>query len=203
MQAPVTRSSLATFSPSRRSVRQWLWPLATAGALLATAHSAQAGELPKRKSGLWEITTQMQGMPAGMPGAMPIRMCIDQASDNLLQERSRRQNNCPTLEVSRSGGKILIHAICRHDGMTVTSDSTLSGDLERQYRNEMHLRYDPPQQGMREMRMQQEARWLGPCQSGQKPGDVVVPGMGSGGNLQEMMNDPRLKELMQRQQGGR
>ncbi|WP_371325384.1 DUF3617 family protein [Dechloromonas sp. ZY10] len=175
----------------------------TVSALLVLASlPAGASELPKRKSGLWEITTRMQDAPAGMPGAMPMQICVDQGSDNLLQERSRRQSNCPKLEVSRSGGKLLIHAVCQHEGTTVTSDSVISGDLEKQYRNEMNLRYDPPQRGMREMRMTQEARWLGPCQSGQKPGEMVLPGQG-GGNLQELMNDPRVKEMMKRQQGTR
>ncbi|WP_442764215.1 hypothetical protein, partial [Malikia spinosa] len=41
---------------------------------------------------------------------------------------------------------------------------------------------------------------LGPCKPGQKHGDVVMPGM-PGGNksLQDMMNDPRMRELMKRQ----
>ena len=56
---------------------------------------ASATELPKRKSGLWEITTRMQDAPAGMPGATPLQLCVDQGSDNLLQERSRRQSSCP------------------------------------------------------------------------------------------------------------
>lgn len=176
---------------------------AAASLVALTTASAHASDLPKRKSGLWEITTQMQDVPAGMLGAAPMQICVDQGSDNLLQERSRRQSNCPTLDVSRSGGKLLIHAVCQHEGTTVTSDSVISGDLDKQYRNEMRLRYDPPQRGMRDMRMTQEARWLGPCQPGQKPGDVVMPGMAAGGNLQEMMNDPRIKEMMKRQQGGR
>ena len=164
---------------------------------------ASATELPKRKSGLWEITTRMQDAPAGMPGATPLQLCVDQGSDNLLQERSRRQSSCPRLDISRSGGKLLIHAVCQHEGTTVTSDSVISGDLDKQYRNEMHLRYDTPQRGMREMRMTQEARWLGPCQNGQKPGELLLPGLGAGGNLQELMNDPRVKEMMKRQQGSR
>ncbi len=33
------------------------------GVLACLANTATAGELPKRKPGLWEIDTQMQGMP--------------------------------------------------------------------------------------------------------------------------------------------
>lgn len=172
-------------------------------ALLPLLPAEAASDLPRRKSGLWEISTRMPDLPAGAPAAMPIQMCVDQASDNLLQERSRRPSHCPTLEVTQGSGKLVIHAVCQHDGTTVISDSTITGDLERQYRNEMRLRYDPPQRGVRDMRVTQEARWLGPCPGGQKPGDVVMPGLGASGNVQEMMNDPRIKELMKRAPAGR
>ena len=66
----------------------------------------------------------------------------------------------------------------------------------------MTVRYAPPLEGMSEMRMVSQGRWLGACKPGQKHGDVVMPGMpgmvpGSKG-MQDMMNDPRLRELMQR-----
>jgi hypothetical protein len=65
--------------------------------------------------------------------------------------------------------------------------------------------------------MTQEARWLGPCKPGQKPGDIMMPGMPplNTGNmqemmkdrqardLQEMMKDPQVREMMKRQQQGR
>jgi hypothetical protein len=46
-----------------------------------------------------------------------------------------------------------------------------------------------------------DARWIGPCKPGQKPGDVAVEGMG-GMNMNEVMNaDPRqMKEMMQKMQ---
>ena len=34
---------------------------------------------------------------------------------------------------------------------------------------------------------------------GQKPGDVIMPGMG-GVNINEMMKDPKIQEMMKRQQ---
>jgi hypothetical protein len=55
------------------------------------------------------------------------------------------------------------------------------------------------------MKMMQEARWLGPCKPGQKPGDIMMPGMPpvNAGNMQEMMKDPQVREMMKRQQQGR
>jgi len=44
-----------------------------------------------------------------------------------------------------------------------------------------------------------DARWVGACKPGQKPGDVVMEGMG-GMNMNEMMNaDPKKMQEMMRQ----
>lgn len=156
---------------------------------------ANAADVPQRKSGLWEMKTQM----VGLPSHGPMQMCVDQASDNVMQERAKGQVNCPVMDVDRGGGKVTIHAVCKHEGVTTTSDAVITGDFRSSYRNNMVIRYDPPQHGMKEMKMVQEARWLGPCKAGQKPGDVIMPGMQKF-NMQEMMNDPQMREMMKRQQ---
>jgi hypothetical protein len=63
----------------------------------------------------------------------------------------------------------------------------------------MHSTFEPPLQGRKEMRQTIEARWLGPCKPGQKPGDVFVEGMG-GMNINEMtqgMDPKKMQEMMQ------
>ena len=142
---------------------------------------AQAADAPKRKSGLWEMKMQM----AGMPGHGPMQMCVDQASDTVMQERAREKVNCPVMDVQQGIGKVTIHSVCKHEGTTVTTDAVITGDFNSSYRNDMVMRYDPPMQGMKEMKMTQDARWLGPCKAGQKPGDVIMPGMPA--NIQQMM----------------
>ena len=159
------------------------------------AGTASAADVPRRKSGLWEVRTQM----AGIPPQGPMQMCVDQASDNVMQERTKEKVNCPVMDISRGVGKVTIHAVCKHEGVTSTSDSVITGDFDSAYRNDMVIRYDPPQHGMKEMKMVQEARWLGPCKAGQKPGDVIMPGKQKF-NMQEMMNDPQVREMMKRQQ---
>lgn len=180
-----------------------LKPLAAAslfalGAIVAA--TASAADLPKRKSGLWEMKTQMDGMPS--PG--PMQMCVDQNTDNLMQERaSREKPNCSAMDVNRAGGKVTIHAVCKHDDVTVTSDAVITGDFESGYRNDMKIRYTPPQHGMSDMHMIQEAKWLGPCKAGQRAGDVMMPAMPGGKmNIQDMMNDPKIQEMMKRQRQG-
>lgn len=165
-------------------------------ALLLTG-TATAADAPKRKSGLWEVKTQM----TGMPGQGPMQMCIDQANDNVMIERNdpRSKADCPVMEVRPGAGKMTVHSVCRHDGTTATTDAVITGDFENSYRSDMVTRFNPPQNGMKEMKMTQEARWLGPCKPGQKPGDIIMPGVGKM-NMQDMMNDPQIKEMMKRQQ---
>lgn len=160
------------------------------------AASALAADAPKRKSGLWEIKTQMSAMPA--PQTM--QMCVDQASDNIARERpaGKEKLDCPVMDVNRSGGKVTVHTVCRHEGTTITSDAVMSGDFDSNYRSDVTMNYNPPQHGMSTMKMTQEARWLGACKAGQKPGDVVMQGMPTVNmqNMQKMMDDPQIKEMM-------
>lgn len=167
---------------------------------LLLAGTATAADAPKRKSGLWEVKTQM----TGMPGQGPMQMCIDQASDNVMSERNdpRSKADCPVMEVRPGAGKMTVHSVCRHDGTTATTDAVITGDFENSYRSDMVTRFNPPQNGMKEMKMTQEARWLGPCKPGQKPGDIIMPGVGKM-NMQDTMNDPQIKEMMKRQQQAR
>lgn len=171
--------------------------LSLIGALLASM--ACAADLPQRKSGLWEIKTQMSGMPEGMPG-QGLQMCVDQTSDNLMKDSAEKNKkvDCPVMEIKPGIGKTSIHSVCRHDGVTATTDAVITGDFNKNYRSDMVTRFNPPQNGMKEMKMVQEARWLGPCKPGQKPGDVVMQNMGKF-NMQEMMNNPQMREMMKQQ----
>lgn len=178
-------------------------PIAALVLLAFAAGSAGAADLPKRKSGLWEMKTQMEGMPS--PGAM--QMCVDQSTDNMMEERAVKEKlNCSVMDVKRAGGRTTVHSVCKHEGTTVTTDAVITGDFESGYKNDMRVRYSPPQHGMSDMHMIQDAKWLGPCKPGQKPGDVMMPGMGGmpGGkvNVQEMMKDPQIQEMMKRQRQG-
>lgn len=105
--------------------------LALLAALLAA--TAGAADAPRRRSGLWEVRTQM----AGMPSQGPLLMCVDQASDNLMQERAREKVDCPVMDVSRGAGKVTIHSVCKLDGTTATTDAVITGDLDNTYRNDM------------------------------------------------------------------
>ncbi|WP_300319843.1 DUF3617 family protein [Accumulibacter sp.] len=176
----------------RRLTPRLLLLALTATSLLTTAGAA---DLPRRKPGLWEINSRMQGMP----GIGAMQQCIDQHSDDLMQQQaSKEKHNCSVLDVRTQGNKVTVHSVCQLQGTEATTDAVFVGTFDSAYKGEMQTRFKPPMNGVSESKATIDARWIGPCKPGQKAGDVIMPNMG-GINLNEMMNDPRVQEMMKRQ----
>ena len=168
--------------------------LALLACILSTA--ADAADMPKRKPGLWEIQMRMDNAPS----MGPVQQCIDRDTDNLVQQDARKQkNDCSVMDAKTSGNRVTVHSVCKMENSVATTDGVFEGNFETGYKGTLKTRYAPPYHGMSESNMTQEARWLGPCKPGQKPGDVIMPNMG-GVNVQQMMNDPKMQEMMRRQQ---
>lgn len=163
---------------------------------LVTASAALSAEMPKRKPGLWEIHTHIDKMPSGPP----IQMCIDQSSDNLMQQRSKEKSSCGVPDIKKTSGGTTIHTVCHTEDSTMTIDAVYTGSFDTGYQSDMKMRYTPPLHGMSETHMVQEAKWLSACKPGQKPGDVVMHN--SNFNMNDMMQDTHLQEMMQRRQQG-
>jgi hypothetical protein len=155
---------------------------------LVCASAAQAApkDMPARKPGLWEIKMQLPNMPQ----AMLSQHCIDDKTDNLLQQQGEKhaQQQCSKNSLSKQGDKIILDSVCQFDATTATTHAVFSGDFSRAYRGEISTTYAPPLHGMQSSKQVLEGKWLGACKPGQKPGDVVIPGMGSM-NLNEMMKN--------------
>lgn len=179
---------------TRRDKRRVLL-IAVALLAIAVAGTALAADLPKRKPGLWEIKVRMDGMP----DIGPMQQCIDQNTDNLMQQEAQQgKPDCSVMDIKAAGKKVTIHAVCKVGGTTTTTDGVFEGAFDSSYTGTMKTKFNPPMQGMSESNMTQEARWLGPCKPGQKAGDVIMPGIG-GMNIQDMMNDPKIQEMMKQQ----
>lgn len=144
-------------------------------ALGGAAATALAADVPNRKPGLWEIKSSMQGVPAD---ALPAtQQCIDERTDVLMQQRAGQSGACQQMDIKRDGERTTIHSVCTHDRITATTDATFIGSFDSSYRGNIKVKYEPPMQGISESAMTLEARWLGPCKPGQKPGDVMINGM--------------------------
>jgi hypothetical protein len=146
-----------------------------AAAAVLLPSPAAADDLPKRKSGLWEMKMSMAGMPAGM-GAM--QTCVDEKTDDITQQQAQAQvkKACSRNDIKRDGDRVIVHSVCQFDKTTATTDGVFSGHFDSAYRGDIKTTYSPPMAGRKEAQMTIEAKWLGPCKAGQKPGDIMVNG---------------------------
>jgi len=157
--------------------------------------AALAEDFPKRKSGLWEINMHMDGVPN--MGA--IQQCIDQNTDNLMQQDEKSaKSDCSELGSKRQGNKLTVHSVCKFGSSIATTDAVFVGSFDASYKGDIKSVYKPPLYGKSESRVSIDAKWLSPCRAGQKPGDVILP-KGKEININEMMSDPKIQEMMKRQ----
>ncbi|MGD9656683.1 MAG: DUF3617 domain-containing protein [Methylocystis sp.] len=145
--------------------------------LAAPAVAGAADEPPRRKPGLWEVHSELNGKPSPV-GA--IQTCIDAKTDNLLKEGvSDAQSRCRQMTWAKEGDSYIIKSVCNIGKSVATTQGRFTGSFDSNYRGEMHMSYDPPLHGMSKSDMTLTATWLGPCKQGQKPGDIVMPNMPS------------------------
>jgi hypothetical protein len=144
--------------------------LATA-ALVAASLAVNAADLPKRKSGLWEITSTTQGQTTP-----PMQMCIDEKVDDLSRDMAQGEVKCSKQDLKRDGDRFVIDSVCKFGETTSTSHIVVTGKMDSAYQMDIQSKYSPPMMGMAEMRSTMKARWLGACKAGQRPGDMVMPG---------------------------
>jgi hypothetical protein len=154
-------------------------------ALIAAAIpvSALSADLPKRKSGLWEITTSE---PGGPPGPVA-QMCIDQKLDDMARQLAAGAMSCSKQDLRRDGDRYVSDSICKIGESTATTHAVISGNFETTYQADIQAKYSPPLMGMSEGRSVMNAKWLGPCRAGQRAGDIVMPG----GNTINLYDAPR------------
>lgn len=161
-------------------VRTLLVPSVLVPSLLLTCTwSLAAVEFPKRKEGLWEIRAvglQATGMPA-------TQFCVGDRTDqpdHSLDRIAATKGSCKFGTFKRAGEAWVAESICKEGKRVVTSRSIASGDFESFYRIDTSVNYEPPLGGIkREDKDALEGRYVGPCLNGQRPGDSVVPGMGT------------------------
>jgi hypothetical protein len=138
---------------------------------LATAVAFAADEMPKRKSGLWEIKMGK--------GAPTMTQCVDQSRDEALRAAGNeiaQDMKCTMSNVQKGAGTYAFQQTCQMGGSRITSTTRVTGSFDTAYRMESHAKYDPPMMGMSESTTVMEAKWLGACKPGQRPGDMTMPG---------------------------
>lgn len=143
-------------------------------ALAGTAFAADV-EYPPRKPGLWELSMAQADDPQAKPHVM--QQCIDAKTDAAMREAGQGVSGeaCSKRDTRKEGAKIVVDSVCKMGATTMTSHSEISGDFGSSYRMESHTTYEPPMAGRAKGSAVMQAKWLGPCKAGQKPGDMVMP----------------------------
>jgi hypothetical protein len=149
--------------------------------LIAGSAAAASFDPPKRKSGLWELKMQHEKMPQVM------QQCVDQKTDDMMKDSAQaKAMSCSKNELRKEGANIVAESVCKVNSSTAKTRAVFSGNFESAYKVDSKSTYEPPLHGMREATTKMEAKWLGPCKAGQKPGDVMIQGL-PGMNLDELM----------------
>lgn len=164
---------------------------ATLVASLAAAFAmpALAQDLPKRKSGLWEINMDRGKDGKGGPAAV-VTQCVDQAKDDALHQMGQqmaREMKCTWTSLQRTPAGLSNESTCDLGTVKTRSKTVITGDFNTAYKMEIHTRYDPPMMGRAEGTTIMEGRWVGACKPGQRPGDMTMPG-GTTMNIYDMMD---------------
>jgi Protein of unknown function (DUF3617) len=171
--------------------------LALIGLALLIAVPAAAEDLPTRKAGLWEIHMAFVGRK--LP-AQTIKQCIDAATDKLMNNQygSSSEHDCSKRDIRHAGSTMTVDSVCNISGATTTSHAVVTGSFDSAYTMDVTSTREGgrPIPGMKPgggTHMKLDAKWLGPCEAGQKPGDMMMAnGMTINVlDMQKMIGKPR------------
>src|SRR5512135_223017 len=143
--------------------------------LITSAAAAASFDRPKRKSGLWEIKISN----ARSKGSHAMQQCVDEKIDDLMKKEVSDSGRCSKNEVHKDGDAIIAESVCKIQNSTAKTRAVYTGNFDSAYKADIHSTYEPPLSGIKQASSVIEAKWLGPCKAGQKPGDMVIPGMPS------------------------
>lgn len=148
-----------------------LFPLAL---ILCGAVGMSASDpMPVRKAGLWETT--MTGVGLGAAGAGSMKQCIDAATDRAAMSGGLTAKTCQQTPVVKTAAGYEFESTCRFGRMTSTSKSVVTGDFDTKITVAVTSIVSGGGSLGQESKTMVESRYLGPCETGQKPGDVIMP----------------------------
>jgi hypothetical protein len=143
-------------------------------ACLASA-VARADDLPTRKAGLWEMKVNKVG---SVIPELTMQHCTDETTDkdmiNTVSPLAKQI--CTKQEVKKTATGYATDAVCSVAGVSMASHSEISGDFNSAYSVTTVSHLDKGPQSLRETTTKIDAKYLGDCKPGQKPGDIVMPG---------------------------
>ena len=164
--------------------------------VLVTATPAVALDMPARKPGLWELKMDFGGRK--IP-AQVMKQCVDAASDKLMNSNfgGAAQEACAKQDVVKSGTGMTVDSVCTFGDATTTTHAVVTGSFDDAYTVDVTSTREGgrPMPGMAAggaTHMTIGAKWLGPCEAGQKPGDIIMAN-GMKMNVLDLPHPPQRK----------
>jgi hypothetical protein len=157
---------------------------------LLPAGAAVAVELPVRKAGLWE----MKVLSGGSVPEMTMQQCTDETTDKDMSTAMSpvAKDICSKQDIQKTATGYLTDSVCGVAGVTVKSRAEITGDFNSAYTVKSTSHSEGGRVGAHDSTSTIEAKWLGACKAGQKPGDIMMPG-GMKMNIKDM---EKLKALI-------
>lgn len=138
------------------------------------ASAAAAEDYPKLRPGLWELKRMSD---RSQDRGQTTTICMDESLQHDMYDMGtgRMQGMCSKHEFKISGNRGSGEAVCNLNGSTMHSRSTMTINGDVGYHTDVDTTFDPPMNGQTKAHSVLEARYLGPCASGQRPGDLTLP----------------------------
>ena len=144
--------------------------------LLALSSAALAEDLPIRKAGLWEMKVVKAG--SSVP-EMTMQHCTDQRTDKEMNNSVSplAKQICSRQDVRKTATGFVSDSVCSVAGVSMTTHAEIVGDFNSRYTVTSTTHSDKGVTGKPlDATTRIEAKWMGDCKPGQKPGDIVMPG---------------------------
>jgi hypothetical protein len=143
-------------------------------AFFAVVTLAAQTQIPTRKAGLWESTMSGTSSLAAAGGGK-IKHCIDASTDQAAMTGAMAGKACEQGPIVKTAAGYEMEATCKMGGMTSKSKSIVSGDFNSQVTVDVTSFITTGSGPAKESKTKIEARYVGPCEAGQKPGDIIMP----------------------------
>jgi hypothetical protein len=144
--------------------------------LLALSSAARAAELPTRKAGLWEMKITKVG---GAVPEMTMQHCTDANTDKDMTNSVSpiAKQICTKQDIVKTATGFVSDSVCSVAGVSMTTHAEIVGDFNSAYSVTSTTHSDKGPTGKPlDATTAIAAKWLGDCQPGQKPGDILMPG---------------------------
>jgi uncharacterized protein DUF3617 len=159
-------------------LRHYLLPMAL---MVFCNVPAVALDLPTRKPGLWELKVVSVSLAPAKPPPLIAEHCIDAETDRLMNITgdSMRPDTCSKPEVRKVGSTVVVDSVCEPvPGHTMSMHAIIAGEFDSAYTVKFTSKQEGPGgkpiPGIPANEATIEAKWLGPCKPGQRPGDMIM-----------------------------